>query len=80
MERCNRCKKGRLDAARVEFQRRVEDRLFRGEVAALRCAECGEVYFDGPVLERFDLQVALELVRSGEQSGAASVSSVRHSA
>ena len=69
MQRCAKCNKGTLEPAKVEFQRRVEDRTFRGEIAAHRCGHCGEISFDGPVLERFDLLVALELARSGEESG-----------
>ena len=69
MKRCERCKTGKLEKTEALDSVEVGQHLFTARVPALKCRECGELYFDGPSLERFELRVAVELARSGEATG-----------
>lgn len=71
MSHCAICKKGILNPVMVEYHRQIEERLFKAEIAAHICSECKELYYDGPILERFELQAALELLKMGEKRGSA---------
>lgn len=65
-KRCGGCKTGKLGQVRALDSVKVGGHTFSARVAALQCGHCGEVYFDGPGLERFELRVAVELARAGE--------------
>ena len=52
-------------------QRPVGDHLFIGEVPASTCPSCGEVYYDGPALGRFEVAIARELAERGLVGGRA---------
>lgn len=69
MKRCAMCKKGTLVRVLAPESIKVGSHVFTAKVKALKCRSCGEVFFDGPSLERFELRVAVELARSGESSG-----------
>jgi putative zinc finger/helix-turn-helix YgiT family protein len=66
---CKRCKTGRLEKTTAPDSIEVGKHLFTAMVPALRCRSCGEISFDGPSLERFELRVAAELARAGEATG-----------
>lgn len=69
MMRCARCKTGKLMKTVAPGSVEVGKHVFTAKVPALNCRNCGEVYFDGPSLERFELRAAVELARAGEASG-----------
>lgn len=68
MKRCSNCS-GKVEKTQAPESVRVGRHLFSARVPAFRCRDCGEVYFQGPALERFELLVAVELARAGEASG-----------
>lgn len=67
--KCERCKAGKLEKTVARASVEVGRHVFTAKVPALKCRECGEIYFDGPSLERFELRAAVELARAGEASG-----------
>lgn len=69
MKRCERCKTGKLEKTVAPESIEVGTHVFTAKVPAHKCRKCGEIYFDGPALERFELRAAIELVRAGEASG-----------
>ncbi len=69
MKRCERCKTGKLEKTVAPDSVEVGKHVFTAKVPGLKCRQCGEIYFDGPSLERFELRVAVELARAGESSG-----------
>lgn len=68
MKRCYGCKGKKVVAATAEIDRTIGGRTFKTEVAARRCADCGEETYAGRDLAAFDLAVAGELARHGEVS------------
>ena len=56
---------------RSQASREVGGHLFFAFVPALSCKRCGETYFDGSVMHRFDLHVASRLADAGVSSGEA---------
>jgi len=70
MKRCNRCG-GHLLAKTVDASREVSGHVFVAALPAKQCKSCGEVSYDGVVLQRFDLHVANRLAESGVSSGPA---------
>lgn len=71
MMRCMSCGERKLKKTTEPHWTKVAGTKFSGQVAALRCPRCSEVYLDGPALVRFELEVALELARLGSRSGEA---------
>jgi YgiT-type zinc finger domain-containing protein len=69
MKRCVHCKTGKLQKTEAPDTVAVGTHVFSAKVPALKCRACGEVYFLGPSLERFELRAAVELARAGEASG-----------
>jgi putative zinc finger/helix-turn-helix YgiT family protein len=69
MKRCERCKTGKMEKTKAPDTVGVGKHVFSATVPAFKCRECGEVYFHGPSLERFELRAAVELARAGEASG-----------
>jgi putative zinc finger/helix-turn-helix YgiT family protein len=67
--RCSQCHQGELEHTEAEDTIEVAGHTFTARVPALRCAGCGEIYYDGPSLGRFELAVAVALVRSGQMNG-----------
>jgi putative zinc finger/helix-turn-helix YgiT family protein len=67
--KCERCKTGKLEKTVARATVEVARHVFTAKVPALKCRECGEVYFDGRSLERFELRAAVELARAGEATG-----------
>jgi YgiT-type zinc finger domain-containing protein len=69
MKRCNRCQ-GALVAKKVDATREVAGHVFIASLPARQCKACGEISYEGAVLQRFDLHVATRLAESGVSSGA----------
>lgn len=67
--KCTECGNSNLEATLKDTEIRVGGHMVSGRVKALVCSSCGEAFFDGPDLERLDLEVANELVRTGNVSG-----------
>ena len=67
--KCERCKTGKLEKTVAPDTVEVGKRVFTAKVPALRCRECGEVYSDGPSLERFELRAAVQLAMASEATG-----------
>jgi putative zinc finger/helix-turn-helix YgiT family protein len=67
--KCARCKVGKLEKTTALDSIDVGKHTFTAEIPALKCRACGEIYFDGPSLERFELQAAVELAWAGEATG-----------
>jgi DNA-binding transcriptional regulator YiaG len=70
MKRCSRCDGGLL-TVNAEVTREVAGHAFVGSVPARKCNACGEITFEGSILQRFDLHVATRLADSGVCCGAA---------
>jgi YgiT-type zinc finger domain-containing protein len=70
MKRCIRCG-GAVSTRKVEATREVGQHLFVASLPARVCRACGETQFEGSVLQRFDLHVAVCLIEAGVGSGAA---------
>ncbi len=71
VRKCPMCGAKKLEAATCEATQRVDGLTFTATVPCQRCGACGEELVGGDGLERFDLTVAVELVRSGRRTGAA---------
>lgn len=71
MKRCLQCKGERLSEATTEERLEVAGKTFEASVPVIRCADCGESYYPGPELERFELEVAGALAEHGEMSAEA---------
>ena len=60
---------GVLRAATVDAARKVAGYAFEGRVRGKASCACGELYFDGPEVESFELMSAAKLLGAGERSG-----------
>lgn len=69
--RCVQCQGGDFETTSVRDEIRIGGHVFKTEMPAERCTKCGETYFAGPDLERFDLLVARALASQGVTTGAA---------
>jgi putative zinc finger/helix-turn-helix YgiT family protein len=67
MKRCPECG-GKVEKALVADTVEVGRHEFTARVPAFKCRGCGEVYFDGPALEKLELRAAVELAKAGESS------------
>lgn len=68
MMKCTTCK-GAIRPAVVELKVKAAGHTFVADVAAGKCASCGEVFYPSALLDMVDLIIAATLVRSGERSG-----------
>lgn len=69
--RCASCRVGRLRKTRAVDHLTIASHTFSARLPALRCASCGEHFFDAQGLARFELRIAVSLARSGVASGEA---------
>jgi putative zinc finger/helix-turn-helix YgiT family protein len=65
MKRCPNCD-GKVDKTAAPESVKVGRHVFIAQVPAFKCRDCGEIYFDGPALERLELLAAVELAKAGE--------------
>jgi DNA-binding transcriptional regulator YiaG len=70
MKRCHRCG-GAFTNKIVDASRDVSGHHFVAALPAKQCRSCGDVTYEGSVLQRFDLHVATRLVESGVSTGPA---------
>lgn len=66
MTRCAQCDSRQLRKAHVTADRNVAGIEFTAELAALKCAKCGEEYVSDETLKGFELAVAIELGSHGK--------------
>jgi putative zinc finger/helix-turn-helix YgiT family protein len=71
MKRCYKCKSEKLQETTAEDRIKVAGKTFTAMVPVIKCRACGELYYPGPALEAFELDVAGELARHGEASAEA---------
>lgn len=71
LKRCVQCQGEKLLEVKEEERLEVAGKTFVGKVPAQKCASCGELYFPGPALCDFELEVAGEFARHGEVSAEA---------
>ncbi|MSP60398.1 MAG: helix-turn-helix domain-containing protein [Myxococcales bacterium] len=71
LRNCVRCESDRLEDANVERLREVSGHVFSTVLPARRCGNCGEEYFEGVDLVRFDLAVARALADAAVFDGPA---------
>jgi putative zinc finger/helix-turn-helix YgiT family protein len=67
--KCVTCNAGTMRPGPVELRREVDGHVFTTTVDGKQCSSCGEVYFEGTDLARFELAVARILAESGAESG-----------
>lgn len=71
MNRCVVCGATKVVRSTAPIARDVAGRKFKADVPARRCDGCGEVFFSGEILERFELAIAHALTVRGISSGPA---------
>lgn len=65
MDRCTECGERGLEAGEQPFTREVGERVFEGVVKGWRCRVCGEIFYEGSALERFEQLAAAWLAEHG---------------
>ena len=65
MKRCAQCD-GKVEKTLISETVEVGRHVFSARIPAFKCRGCGEMYFEGPVLERLELGAAVELAKAGE--------------
>jgi YgiT-type zinc finger domain-containing protein len=70
MNRCVKCRSNKLREGLQELTLAVGPRVFEGKVRGWSCKQCGEIYYDGPSIGRFERDVAMWLTRYGFSDGA----------
>lgn len=68
--KCVQCGHVGLKETTATHEVRVGDHVVRGVLPAEACPKCKEVYVHGDAMERLELQVAANVARSGNVSGA----------
>jgi DNA-binding transcriptional regulator YiaG len=68
--KCVQCGHVGLKHTTANHEVRVGDHVVRGVLPAEACPKCKEVYVGGEAMERLELQVAADVARSGNVSGA----------
>ncbi len=71
LRHCPNCKAEALKERMIAKTRKVADHTFHALLPAQQCRSCAEVFFDGRVIGRFELQIAASLCAAGITSGAA---------
>lgn len=66
--RCSRCKGIRFKPIEEIENHEVAGTTYRVVVSGRKCANCDEVYLEGPEVARAELQVAAEVARRGPAS------------
>ena len=70
MNRCAMCGNESLEHIEREETHTYAGHTFTAIVPAIQCARCGELYFDGPVLEALEMRVARALAETGAKGSA----------
>lgn len=71
LKRCAQCGGTDLRDVNEAVVRTFDAITVSARLPAQRCTKCKEVYFHGPVIERFDLEVARRLAELGAGTGRA---------
>ena len=68
MKRCTACGKNGLSSKPLTYAIELGKRTFESEIKGSLCPTCGERFFDGRSIEKFERQVAKWLIEQGYES------------